>query len=60
MYLCLIGKDSSHLAEQLNTLAPTSTVISIYSINQKHFAWVKLKTENLEAQTPKAKSKGPK
>ncbi len=60
MFHCLIGKDASHLSEQLNGLAPGSIVLSIYAINQKHFAWVKLPVEKTETPAPKAKSKGPK
>lgn len=51
MIKLLTHLDSESLAEELNALGPSFEVLSIYAVNQKHFAWVRI-------SQPKAQKKG--
>lgn len=57
----LSNLDASALAAELTDLGPSIQVLSIYAINQLHFAWIKM-PEATKAQViaPKAKTKGTK
>jgi hypothetical protein len=46
--------DALSLEKELNGLGPSIEILSIYAINQKHFAWVKI------LDLPKAEKRGKK
>jgi hypothetical protein len=46
--------DAQELEKELNDLGPSAQIVAIYSIQQKHFAWVRL------PESPKAEKKGKK
>jgi hypothetical protein len=46
--------DASSLESELNSLGPSIEVLSIYAINLRHFAWVRI------LDLPKAEKRGKK
>jgi len=49
--------DATALEAELNNLGSPIQILSIYAINQLHFAWIKLPEKN-QVTEPKTKTKG--
>jgi hypothetical protein len=53
MIKLLTNLEADELESQLNNLGPSIEILTIYAINQKHFAWVRISSPKVEKKGSK-------